>query len=85
MSLTKRLEPAGELVYSVCSPEPEEGEEVVKSILREDNSIELADFESLLPETLRPFHRKTGILTLYPHNAHTDGFFICKLRVKTRK
>jgi len=84
-SLMKRLKPTGTIVYSVCSPEPEEGEEVIESILRKDATIKLVDFEVLLPEMLRPFYKKAGMLTLYPHNAQTDGFFLCKLTTTDRK
>lgn len=43
------LKPGGVLVYSTCSIEPEENEEVVRAILREFPFLKLADQISLLP------------------------------------
>jgi 16S rRNA (cytosine967-C5)-methyltransferase len=43
------LKPGGVLVYSTCSIEPEENEEVVRAILREFHFLKLADQISLLP------------------------------------
>jgi 16S rRNA (cytosine967-C5)-methyltransferase len=43
------LKPGGVLVYSTCSIEPEENEEVVGAILREFHFLKLADQISLLP------------------------------------
>jgi len=43
------LKPAGVLVYSTCSIEPEENEEVVRAILQEFPFLKLADQISLLP------------------------------------
>ena len=43
------LKPAGVLVYSTCSIEPEENEDVVRAILREFPFLKLADQISLLP------------------------------------
>ena len=43
------LKPGGVLVYSTCSIEPEENEEVVRAILREFPFLKLGDQVSLLP------------------------------------
>jgi len=80
VSLLPCLKVGGVLVYSVCSPEPEEGETLIEDLLKEYPHLELVDFKDLIPETLHPFYRKKGILTLYPHYANTDGFSIAKLR-----
>ncbi len=79
-SLVDRLVPGGIMVYSVCSPEPEEGETLVEEVLKGDHRLEPVDFGHLLPEAIRPYYKKEGFLTLYPHYANTDGFFIAKVR-----
>jgi 16S rRNA (cytosine967-C5)-methyltransferase len=43
------LKPGGALVYSTCSIEPEENEEVVRAIVREFPFLKLGDQISLLP------------------------------------
>jgi 16S rRNA (cytosine967-C5)-methyltransferase len=80
VSLVPYLRTGGILVYSVCSPEPEEGEALIKVLLREYPYLGLVDFKDRLPEALHPFYHKQGFLTLYPHYANTDGFFIAKLK-----
>lgn len=79
-SLVDHLVPGGVMVYSVCSPEPEEGEALVEDLLGEHPGLGPVDFGHLLPEPIRPYYKKEGFLTLYPHYANTDGFFIAKLR-----
>jgi 16S rRNA (cytosine967-C5)-methyltransferase len=70
------VKPGGSMVYSVCSIEPEEGEEVVQSFI-ECNK----DF---FPE--KPFpeieNRASMGLLLLPPLHNIEGFFIAKLRRK---
>ena len=63
----------GRLVYSTCTLNPLENEEVVKSFLAENPDFEVADFEVL------GYRSDEGMLTLLPSRTHTDGFFIAKL------
>jgi 16S rRNA (cytosine967-C5)-methyltransferase len=44
------LAPGGRLVYSTCSLESEEGEDVVSEVLRGDDSLSLIECESVLEE-----------------------------------
>ena len=81
-TLVDHLAPGGVMVYSVCSPEPEEGETLVEEIIGEFPHLEPVDFGHLLAEPIRPYYKKEGLLTLYPHYANTDGFFIAKLRFR---
>lgn len=60
------LRPGGRLYYITCSLEPEENEEVVKEILRENEGLEVVRGPEM-PE---------GFLRLTPHEHHTDGFFL---------
>jgi 16S rRNA (cytosine967-C5)-methyltransferase len=69
------LRPGGILVYSVCSTEPEEGEEVVKEFLKDSGDFYIID-------TTLPFLKgfmKDGFLRTYPHISDMDGFFGVRL------
>ena len=70
----------GRLVYSVCSTEPEEGEEVVKEFLKTAPDFRI--IEDVQAEFLNPFMEK-GVFRTYPHKHNMDGFFgvaLCKNR-----
>ena len=68
------LADGGYLVYSTCTLNPMENEEVVKKFLEGDSRFSLCDFEvGALTST-------GGMLTLWPHVHSTDGFFIAKLK-----
>ncbi len=70
------VKPGGSMVYSVCSIEPEEGEEIVKKFLESHRDFisenPFPDIENRIP---------TGILLLPPLHG-TEGFFIAKFRRK---
>jgi len=84
----RAVRPGGRVVYSTCSLEPDENEEVVAAVLGEDpaaHMISLAGpIETLLrgsiltPEATRLEASLTsqGALCLLPGDFHTDGFFI---------
>ena len=70
------LKKGGVLVYSTCSLNPAENEEIITRFLSENS-----DFESLkvLPEI--PRHAEdTDYLTLMPHLHSSDGFFVSAIR-----
>jgi 16S rRNA (cytosine967-C5)-methyltransferase len=74
------LSEEGRLVYSVCSTEPEEGEEVVREFLK--TSTDFRIIEDVQPEFLHPFMEK-GEFRTYPHKHNMDGFFgvaLCRNR-----
>jgi len=79
-SLAPYLKPEGALVYSVCSNELEEGEELLERFLEKYPDFERDDFSELLPDEIKPFCAKRGFLNLYPHYLGTDGFFIAKIK-----
>ncbi len=75
------LKPGGSMVYSVCSTEPEEGEEVIRYFLQSqpDFSIIEGTFEVLghfayYDEKGRLFYRT------WPHRDGMDGFFAARFR-----
>ena len=73
---SKYLKIGGELVYSTCTLNPDENENVVTKFL-----LEHADFESV-PFNIGGLEAENGMLTLLPHIHGTDGFFIAKIRRK---
>ncbi len=74
-SVSRLLRPGGVIVYSVCSTEPEEGEEVVKEFLKDSKDFYIID-------TPLPFLKgliKNGFYRTYPHLHDMDGFFGARL------
>ncbi|HEY0006028.1 MAG TPA: 16S rRNA (cytosine(967)-C(5))-methyltransferase RsmB [Pyrinomonadaceae bacterium] len=65
------VRPGGRLVYSTCSVEPEENEEVVAAFLRGD-----ADFKLVHAPVAGRLLQPDGTARSWPHRDGTDGFFI---------
>ena len=70
-TVSRLLKRGGTLVYSVCSMEPEEGEETVNEFLKAAPDFRMIDTEVTF---LRDFI-DGGLLKTYPHRHHMDGFF----------
>ena len=70
------LKPGGELVYSTCTINRRENEDVVKRFLAENENFEFVRIE--LPGPL--MRENKGYITLYPNRDGTDGFFISKIK-----
>ena len=66
------VRPGGVLVYSTCTVNPDENEGVASCFLRDHPEF-----------TLSPFSvggvRSEGMLTFFPGEHNTDGFFICRM------
>ena len=70
------LKVGGYVVYSTCTLNPMENEQVVARFLEKHPDFELTPFavgDIIAPE---------GMLTLLPNIHHTDGFFMAKIRRK---
>ena len=79
-NLSQILKPNGILVYSVCSVEPEENENVVDAFLKNHPEFVIDRSIGRLPERLHSQDLpKTGIKTL-PKLDNMDGFFLIRLR-----
>ena len=70
----KYLKSGGSMVYSTCTINPAENEEVVRRFLSENTDFSACDF------TVGDLASKGGMLTTLPHIHQMDGFFIAKLR-----
>jgi len=80
------LRRGGRLVYSTCSLEPEENEQVVEAVLARHSELQLADVSSALARHLQPgadavaLFDARGYFRTWPHRHGTDGFFAAVLR-----
>ncbi|WP_243455863.1 RsmB/NOP family class I SAM-dependent RNA methyltransferase [Sphingosinicella sp. BN140058] len=76
------LKPGGLLVYSVCSLEPEEGEDVVEKFLHGRREYEAAQLTAdELPESVPVEGNRIRILPgLFGDAGGADGFFVARFR-----
>ena len=70
----KYLKNGGYMIYSTCTLNPMENENVVNEFLRSNPEYSLCDF------TVGGIASSGGMLTLLPHVHGTDGFFIAKIK-----
>lgn len=71
---SRYVKPGGVLVYSTCTLRRAENEDVVADFIENHGNFTLEPF------AVGDYRTDSGMLTLFPHIHHTDGFFIAKLR-----
>lgn len=80
-SAAKLLKQGGRLVYSTCTVERDENENIVEQFLKEHPHFEPDEtLAGRLPKKIAAKGRlKNGQVTILPHDFHTDGFFIAAM------
>lgn len=77
-SAAEAVKPCGVLVYSTCTIDRAENEDVVEAFLATHEAFALTETGAFLPT--KP--RKERMVQLYPHVDGTDGFFIARMERK---
>jgi 16S rRNA (cytosine967-C5)-methyltransferase len=85
-SAVSALSPGGRLVYSTCSLEAEENEQVVADVLSGDSSVHVVKGGATLAKLLLPgaaadsLFDPSGQFRAFPPETGTDGFFAAMLQ-----
>jgi len=80
-NMSRLVTPGGTLVYSTCTINRGENEDMVLGFLEDHEDYEICAFDDLLPERLKT-RGADGMLTLLPDEDGCEGFFIARLRRK---
>lgn len=74
------LKPGGRLVYSTCTIDSEENEQIVTNFLKKHNEFQVDEtVKERLPEKAQSLCHN-GMLQLLPSDFQTDGFFIACMK-----
>lgn len=80
------VKPGGILVYSTCTLDPQENEQVIGRFLDQNPQWRIVPVRSpqrcpaLSPEPLAPLSTPEGWIKIWPHRHQMDGFFMVRLQ-----
>ena len=78
--ISEKLKPGGILVYTVCSMEPEENDQVIRAFLSRKKPFAVDRSIGHLTKEAAPLLDGKGYLRTYPHLHKTDGFFSVRIK-----
>lgn len=73
------LSPDGVLLYSTCSMEPEENEEIIEDFIKRHPDYKVDDPEPYLPPRAKAFTDEAGFFRTFLNPYGMDGFFAARL------
>ena len=79
-NLSPLVKPSGVLVYAVCSPEPEENEDVVNEFLKNHAEFVIDKQFEGPPDKMLSIQAANGWYKTFPHFSHMDGFSFVRLK-----
>ena len=79
----QHIKPGGVLVYSTCSIEPVENEEIVQRFLADFPMFAVENAKDFLPDVPPSIITPQGFIQTFPHEHGVDGAFAARLRRKS--
>ena len=81
--VSQYLKPAGRMVYSVCSMEPEENEAVVSTFMNGHPEFKIVKNAAYLPDCAQSLMDEHSFFRSFPHRHAMDGFFAVCMEKQT--